>query len=528
MYDVQQEDIRLLRQRAKTIYTKIQLLNDKFMVIDEIQGEFTSGSFSINANSDIRRTFDGTILVKDRSYVTAETARIWIDKHVRVYIGFLNQRTGNVMWYPMGCYNFNDNSFTYDAQTKSLKVSCVDLVSTLNGDLGGVLNGIETQVKLGEKIRDVIIKTVTQLGGYSKYRIGYQNETVPYDMSWSTGTNVWEILTELRDLYYSYEMFFDDNTFVCQRIPMDNGEPIVLDHTVFDDLVIREILANSFSEVKNIIEVWGETTKSNYYSDSSSYSGGVYTLNVTGGSVRGSKKFSFLAPVSNPDNCKIKILNTETDPSTGAKNVVTYGPYPLYRSVLDDAGKDVYLSAGTMEKGKYYVIQYKKEAGVEKCIFVGQTQVHAMTMLVGKKPTAAQTAQDKAKYACDNIGYVVNPDSPFTIDKIGERVNVCNGGDYEKIYTDELALERAEYELYVASRLTDSITVEMIMIPWLDVNQKIEYTAQMADKQEPRQYMVNSIDTNIGTGTMTVKLVRFYPYYPNTVVLVPTETETGG
>ena len=58
---------------------------------------------------------------------------------------------------------------------------------------------------------------------------------------------------------------------------MDNGEPVVLDNTVFDDCVISESLTNSFSEVKNVIEVWGETTKSNYYSDNSSYENGVYT-----------------------------------------------------------------------------------------------------------------------------------------------------------------------------------------------------------------------------------------------------------
>lgn len=69
---------------------------------------------------------------------------------------------------------------------------------------------------------------------------------------------------------------------VCQRVPMDNGEPVVLDNTVFDDCVISESLTNSFSEVKNVIEVWGETTKSNYYSDNSSYENGVYTFRVTG------------------------------------------------------------------------------------------------------------------------------------------------------------------------------------------------------------------------------------------------------
>lgn len=522
MYDIQQIDIDLLRQRAKTIYTRIQLLNDNMSVIDEIDGAFIDGSVSIDSGSDIRRTFDGTILVKDKSYMTAETSRIWLDKKIRVYIGFLYQRTGETRWYSLGVYNFCNNSFSYDATTKTLKVSCLDLMSGLNGELGGTLIGKETQVPLGSDIRDVMVKTVTQLGGVGKYRIGYQTSEVPYDMSWDTGTTVWEMLEELRDLYYSYEMFFDEDTFVCQRVPMNNEEPLVLTDDVFRKCVISESLTNSFSEVKNVIEVWGETTKSNYYSDNGTFENGIYTFKVTGAQVKDNKKFSFLAPVTNPGECQIKIINTETNPDTGTKSDKEYGPYKLYRTAVDDTGEDVLLEAGTMEAGKYYVVKLKKE----KAYFVGQTQIHAMARLVNELPDAAKAAQDKKDFACDNIGYVVNPESPFTIDKIGERIKVCNGGDYEKIYTDELALQRAEYEIYVGSRLTDSISVECILIPWLDVNQKISYTPHMTQITEPHQYMISSIDFDLTSGTMTLKMARFYPYYPNTVQLVPTQTVT--
>lgn len=520
MYDVQQVDVDILRQRAKTIYTKIQLLNEDMLVMDEIQGAFIDGSVSIDSGSDIRRTFDGTILVKDDSYIASETSRIWIDKRVRVWIGFLYQRTQEIYWYSLGVYNFCDNSFDYDANTKRLKVSCLDMMSSLNGDLGGVLIGSETQIPVDSKIRDVIVKTVTQLGAISKYRISYQDDVVPYDMSWGTGTTVWEILEELRDLYYSYEMYFDDDTFVCQRIPMDSGEPVIITSDLFDQLVISESLSNSFSEVKNVVEVWGETTKANYYSETGSYADGVYTFNVTGAQVKDNKKFSFLAPVTNGAACQIKIINKETQEDGSTKDV-TYGPYTLYRSSVDDTGEDVVIDAGVMEAGKYYVVKLKKE----RFYFVGQTQIHAMARLVDKLPTQEEAAQDKVNFACDNIGYVVNPESPYTISKIGERIKVCDGGDYGKIYTDELALQRAEYELYVSSRLTDSVTVECILIPWLDVNNKISYTAHMSSSHEPAQYMISDISFDIGEGTMKIKMAHFYPYYPNTVQLVPTVTE---
>lgn len=523
MYDVQQADIQLLRQRAKNIYTKIQLLNDNMTIMDEMQGVFIDGTVSIDSSSAIRRTFDGTIYIKDSSYVASETARVWMDKRIRVMIGFLYLRTNQIRWYSLGVYKFSQNSFTFDATTKTLKVSCLDLMSGLNGELGGTLIGEETQVPMGSNIRDAIVKTVTQLGECPKYRISYREDTVPYDLSWGTGSDVWTILEELRDLYYSYEMFFDEDTFVCQRIPMNNGDPVVIGSEVLDELVISEALTNSFTEVKNVVEIWGETTKSDYYADKSEYNDGVYTIYTNYAQVKDNKKFSFLAARENPAECSVKIVNTEPV-SEGAVEThqVTYGPFVLYRSSVDDAGEDVRLSSGIMEAGKYYVVRLKKD----RTYFIGQTQIHAIVRLVNEMPSAEQAQKNKQLFACDNIGYVVNPDSPFTVEKIGEKVKVCSGGDYEKIYTDELALQRGEYEIYVGSRLTDSLTVECILIPWLDVNNKVSYTARLADKKEERQYRISNISMNLGSGTMTITMVRFYPYYPNTVKLPGVVTET--
>lgn len=518
MYNIQQADIQILKQRSRNIHTKIQLLSNSMAVLDEIQGAFIDGTVSIDNSSAIRRTFDGTILVKDSSYTVAETTKVWMDKRIRVMIGLLYIRTKEIRWYSLGVYRFSENSFTFDATTKTLKISCLDLMSGLNGELGGALIGEKTKVPMGSNIRDAIVKTVTQLGNCSKFRISYRNDTVPYDLEWGAGVEVWTILEELRDLYYSYEMFFDEDTFVCQRVPMNNGEPVAVNHEVFDDLVISENLTNSFSEVKNVIEVFGDTTQSDYYAAASSYSNGVYTIKTDHAQVKDGRKFSFLAPSGNPSHCSVKIVNVEpTSAGASQTHEVTYGPFDLCRSSVDDTGSDVLLDGGIMKKDKYYVVKLNKN----KMYFIGQTQIHSMVRLVGKMPDVKQAEKYKETFACDNIGYVVNPESPFTIEKIGERVKVCSGGEYEKICTDELAMQRAEYELYVGSRLTDTLSVECILIPWLDVNQKVEYTAHLADKKEVRQYMVSNISMNIGSGTMTVNMARFYPFYPNTVKLPP-------
>lgn len=517
MYNVTQEDIDLLCQRDNNYQCKIQLLNMDMQLTDEIEGIFIDADFKCSASSDVRRTLDLTSVVNELSSMVAERSNVWLDKRIRVLLGCTVIRTGEVKWYSLGLYNFVTNSYAYDAATRTLSISCEDLMSELNGELNGVLSGIATKIAEGHSIRAAIIQTVTQLGGIRKYRVEYQDDTVPYDLEYGPGVTVWEILQELRDLYYSYEMFLDEDTFVCQRVPMNNEYPIVLSDDVFGKCVISEHLNNDFSEVKNVVEVFGESTRYDYYSDAVTYASNTYTAVTTGADIKKNKKISFVAPQANAVGDKLIIRNT-VDGST------TNYTYTLYQYGLGVDAEDVLLPAGTLQENKYYVF---KLGDNNRAYLLGQTQVHAIVKFVSDEPNAEAIAKDKEYYACDNIGYIINPESPFTVEKIGERLFVCDGGDYSKIANDTLAIQRAEYEVYVHARLTDSISVDALLIPWLDVNNKITYKAYMKPEDEPVQYIVNDISFRIGEGTMSISMARFYPFYPNTVKLANTILEEG-
>ena len=56
-YTPTQDDIALLRQRTKELYTRINLLNKEFKTIDSLEGVVTDGSYTVSSSSDIRRTF---------------------------------------------------------------------------------------------------------------------------------------------------------------------------------------------------------------------------------------------------------------------------------------------------------------------------------------------------------------------------------------------------------------------------------------------------------------------------------------
>lgn len=155
--------------------------------------------------------------------------------------------------------------------------------------------------------------------------------------------------------------------------------------------------------------------------------------------------------------------------------------------------------------------------------FIGQSQSHAMTKFVDAMPTAKQIEADKIAEACDNLEYVVVNDpnriddlynSRLTIDKIGRRNLVCSGSEFDGYTSDESAMTVCKYTLWKNCRLTDSITLSMHMIPWLDVNEKVKYAAKYLKSDIAVEWIIKKIDKNIGEGTMNVTLSRYYPYYP--------------
>lgn len=122
------------------------------------------------------------------------------------------------------------------------------------------------------------------------------------------------------------------------------------------------------------------------------------------------------------------------------------------------------------------------------------------------------------------LSYDNNPSSPFYVgDPIGSssvgRIRiVLYGGEYDNIYSDDLAQQRADFEIYQRSRLNDSISMETIPIPWMDANIVISH--RFGQKQEPSKYIVKSFSVDYATGgTMTINAITWYPYYEESEVV---------
>lgn len=104
--------------------------------------------------------------------------------------------------------------------------------------------------------------------------------------------------------------------------------------------------------------------------------------------------------------------------------------------------------------------------------------------------------------------------SPFNVDTIG-RINYIV--DDERIYNNDLARQRARYELFLHARMNDVIVLEIVPIYWLnDVNVKIKYTNQKIGIDG--EYLIKSMEIPLGLGSnMTINAIKVYPDEPDVI-----------
>ena len=117
----------------------------------------------------------------------------------------------------------------------------------------------------------------------------------------------------------------------------------------------------------------------------------------------------------------------------------------------------------------------------------------------------------KKFYNCENVEITVVANSPFTVQKLGEILDVKTGGEYENITSDDLALDRAKWDNWKNCRLTDNITITTALLPFLDVNKKVSYKRSDSDKEH--QYVISSVSHDFSGYTTTITMYRFYPLY---------------
>ena len=73
------QDLNILQQNVLHLYANIIVMDKNLKGVGEIQGDVIDDSFVIDSESDIRRTFNLTIFVRDSSFYLEYGSTIWFD-----------------------------------------------------------------------------------------------------------------------------------------------------------------------------------------------------------------------------------------------------------------------------------------------------------------------------------------------------------------------------------------------------------------------------------------------------------------
>ena len=496
-------DKQLILQPTHDVGVSLVLLGDNFIPIEELQGRVRSMTANISATSDIRRTCSVVMGIIDGSFSSENFEVNWLDKLVEVSIGLLNGTSYE--WYLLGTLLLDTNAYSYDATTNDLTLSLVDMMAAAT-DVRGSQIGSTVLVPYEANVRNALIATVARFSPFIRYDVAEFPDVIPYDQEFDVGTYAHAILSQIVSLFPYYEMYYSaDGYFTVKQIPTGIGDSLLVDKTFMDAILIKENRTGRLGNIKNSTEIWGAELDATYAATSVTTTlGNTYVLTHSPAitEIEIGADYLFVPDTTSVVGQKIKV---DALPSVN-----------LYNS--DGSA----LPANAMSPGRAYVVRYSPAdiGGVptKRFLLQGEWQVHVIAKEVNVMPGAEYIAQDKINNNCDDIRYIVNPDSPYACDRNGmdyddgEIRQVFSGGDYAMIHTTELAYQRAAYETWLKTRLQTDTEIECLLVPWMDVNKKIEYTSPVTGIA--RQYMVKEVTMNHAEFTMSLKLSRFYPYYP--------------
>ena len=624
-------------QSIRNIDCKLFVLDYDYTILDEISGKTESISLSVNAESDIRRTANINIALKDDSRQTNSNIfywqvgnPYWFDKYIQIYVAIQDVQTQEYVWVNEGIYMVNSPTISYDATSNSLSFEAVDLMSKMTGLRNGQLEGMTYTIPVGSTITGAI-KTLLIEQGFDKYIVfDPPYNYVPQEINIDVGGTAYDLLCQLRDINSNWEMFFDvDGVFHFQQIPSgkviidpesgEEGEPTpVVDQTVWDKLNVSYNLDTNFEDVKNYVEVLGKVHEPNEYGTATikggsldlklanptkSYLNNEWIIGIPVIATEGATEPEALAdPITNIaiyDNAstlifKIKLatpiiaaneyycvkLTFDATKCTACEYLGALQPRAIafennpnspfyvgtstqyesaYGNVVDFASENedyiaelpitVVDSDMTLNLSPWCTTTDFNAASVGKTwkfkLNVESLSQYIITMTINmgglistysirnmaNKRISLDYAQDYLLIATKissttlqfNVMYYPMPasvlpmstTSVLNLPKFNKQVRVvCAGDEYDNIYSDALAEQRARYEIYLRSRLHDNIQIVSAPIYWLEVNNIIEYNLPNSNSGESDLWLIKSINTDVSpNGTQSISATRYYPLY---------------
>ena len=210
--------------KLKEQFAKIVVLNFEEKPIQQIQGRITSGNFTKDGSSAMRRTGNLSLVTEDYVNDLTDTKHLLsINKKVEVLIGFTNT-TGKyeqypILWFPQGVYAIIAPSISHSTGGTAISLTLHDKMAFLNGECGGTLpasvvfHEVEDIDENGNiiithpTIYQIIQQLVNHFGGQQlgKIIISDVDSRIKQVMKWTGGSPLY-LYTTIKNNQTSYQV----------------------------------------------------------------------------------------------------------------------------------------------------------------------------------------------------------------------------------------------------------------------------------------------------------------------------------
>ncbi len=248
-------------QQTRQLYIKIEILNTNDDIIDEVSGECIGGTYNINADAAIRRTCAVEFRITNK-LLPSEKSVFWINKRFRLYIGITHIKTQEIIWFKKGTYAIQDPSIQLSITDSSIIVNGLDKMALHTGDISGQLSTnylIKASSDKGGTYVHQAIKALMEDGGETNMKIDETSLLIPYDIEKNMGETRYDVLNELVNLFYNYQVYYNLNgVFIFNEKPTDLSSNIECQWDFAEYNLMQSIEREiQYSNIKNNFIVYG-------------------------------------------------------------------------------------------------------------------------------------------------------------------------------------------------------------------------------------------------------------------------------
>lgn len=192
---------------VKEMHIKIEFYKSDMTFIEQYTKKISRsdiGTISIDKDRPIRRSFSFTLENKNNEFTWGENNLIWIDKRIKLFIG-LKSRNGTIEYIPQGIYIMTEPTDSHNKEGKKVSITGQDKAWLMTDKRGRLTT--ELTIEEGTNIATAI-KILAGKVGETMFNFDAVTATVPYELTYQAGDNVYSAIEELATLG-KCQIFYD-------------------------------------------------------------------------------------------------------------------------------------------------------------------------------------------------------------------------------------------------------------------------------------------------------------------------------